>query len=93
MYVRPCSFGGAYGAAVHVLSTLFTPLPLPPPRDSRAPVPVDGDGGVVDCSCFGVVSGLEIASTVTSMFLALWWLAVRNTAGYAWVLQVQPVSQ
>lgn len=42
----------------------------------------------MDCSCFGVVSGLEIASTLTSMFLALWWLIVRNTAGYAWVLQV-----
>eukprot|EP00752_Nemacystus_decipiens_P009947 g8870.t1 len=47
----------------------------------------DGDGGVVDCSCFGMVSTLEIASTLTSMLLALWWLVVRNTAGYAWILQ------
>lgn len=51
-------------------------------------IPPDGDGGVVDCACFGVMSGLEIASSLTSMFLALWWLVVRNTAGYAWVLQV-----
>ena len=49
---------------------------------------LDGDGGVVDCWSFGVVSGLEIASTVTSLALALWWLVVRNTASYAWLLQV-----
>lgn len=49
----------------------------------------DGDGGVVDCACFGMLSGLEIASTATSLALALWWLIVRNTASYAWVLQVR----
>lgn len=47
----------------------------------------DGDGGVVDLWLFGTVSGLEIASTVTSIALALWWLMVRNTASYAWLLQ------
>ncbi|CAN0017698.1 unnamed protein product [Scytosiphon promiscuus] len=47
----------------------------------------DGDGGMMDCYFFGVLTGLEIASTVTSMCLALWWFAVRNTASYAWVLQ------
>ncbi|CBJ48823.1 putative growth-on protein GRO10 [Ectocarpus siliculosus] len=47
----------------------------------------DGDGGTVDCYCLGVLSGLEIASTITSMGLALWWLIVRNTTSYAWVLQ------
>ena len=48
----------------------------------------DGDGRVVDCWSFGTVSVLEIASTVTSVGLALWWLMVRNTASYAWLLQV-----
>ncbi|CAN0121420.1 unnamed protein product, partial [Ectocarpus sp. 6 AP-2014] len=47
----------------------------------------DGDGGTVDCYCLGVLSGLEIASTITPMGLALWWVIVRNTASYAWVLQ------
>lgn len=46
------------------------------------------DGGLVDCACFGVVSGLEIMSTLLSLGLALWWLIVRHTADYAWVLQV-----
>ncbi|CAM9550196.1 unnamed protein product, partial [Hapterophycus canaliculatus] len=46
----------------------------------------DGDGGVVDCYFFGYLSGLEIASTATSMCLALWWFVVRNTASYAWDL-------
>lgn len=46
------------------------------------------DGGLVDCACFGVVSGLEIAATLISLGLAVWWLVVRHTADYAWVLQV-----
>eukprot|EP00903_Cladosiphon_okamuranus_P014280 g13263.t1 len=47
----------------------------------------DGDGGSVNLAGCGVVSGLEIASTGTSIFLAIWWFVVRNTADYAWLLQ------
>lgn len=73
-------------------ASLFDVVHTPPPPlscDSRpSPPPADGDGGMVDCARFGVVSALDVASTLTSMSLALWWLVVRNTAGYAWVLQV-----
>lgn len=48
----------------------------------------DGDGGVIDCGCFGLMSGFEVASTLGALGLALWWFIVRNAASYAWVLQV-----
>ncbi|CAM9516340.1 unnamed protein product [Ascophyllum nodosum] len=47
----------------------------------------DADSGTVDCACFGVLSWLEIVSTLASLALAVWWLIVRNTASYAWVIQ------
>lgn len=87
-YVLRCYVSVAFGAT---LVAVFVRTLLPPAIPPSPPPPTDGDGGMVNCSCFGVVSGLEIASTVTSMFLALWWLVVRNTAGYAWVLQVSTI--
>lgn len=52
----------------------------------------EGDGGMVDLSCLGMFSGFEVASTIIALGFALWWLVVRKTASYAWVLQVNCVD-